>query len=70
MMECDVKECQDTGIYNETAPQLCVCLFACREFKKHWMFLHWSLNFAELSLRLAKIFCLAALLEYYTINGL
>ena len=28
-----------------------------------WVFLHWILNFAELNLRLAKIFCLAVLLE-------
>ena len=28
-----------------------------------WVFLHWSLNFAELSLSLAKMFCLAVLLE-------
>ena len=28
-----------------------------------WLILHWSLNFAELSLSLAKIFCLAVLLE-------
>ena len=31
--------------------------------RRYWVFLHWSLNFAELSLSLAKIFCLAVLLE-------